>query len=185
VLVVSVSGPRGGGKTEVVVAIIRALISRGYRVAAAKKVLKDSIVREKPDTDAGRMEDSGAGTVAMVGRRRSRVTMALAPKTLEELLELLSAGRRVPPDAAVLEGFEHLVKDRPDVIKLVAAHGERDARAHLRGLADPVLGVCVREPVSSQLFTDSGSPVEVFTFDDLKTLAARVVEEAKRLRMLP
>ena len=184
-LVVSITGPRGAGKTEVAMAIIRALISRGYRVAAAKKVLKDSVVREKPDTDAGRMEDAGAGTVAVIGRRRSRVTLALAPKTLEELLSLLSAGRKVPPDAAVLEGFEHLVMDRTDVLKVVAAHGERDARAHLRGLADPVLAVCVREPVNSPLLTDSGSPVEVFTFEDLRSLAAKVVEEAKRLRMLP
>ncbi len=183
-LVVLVSGPRGPERASVAGALVRALSSRGYRVGAASRAASESAVRERPDTEAGLLENSGASLVALVGRRRSRVTVVTAPKSLEDLLRLLEAGQRVPPDAVVLSGFDRLAGRREDVLKVVVAHGPREAQAILRGLADPVVAAVCAAEVRGPLRSSSGGEVPVFPLEGEDQVGRLVVETAKRLKLI-
>ncbi len=183
-LVVLVSGPKGLGRARVAAAIVRALSTRGYRVAAATRAPSESAVRERPETEAGVLENSGAGVVALVGRRRSRVTVVASLKSLEDLLALLGAGQRVPPDAAVLSGFDRLAGGREDVLKVVVAHGEREAQASLRELSDPVVAAVCVTAVEGPLRSRSGGEVPTFSLEEADSAARLVVETAKRLKLL-
>ncbi len=183
-LVVLVSGPRGPERARVAGEVVRALSSRGYRVGAAARAPSESAVRERPETEAGLLENSGASLVALVGRRRSRVTVVTSPRSLEDLLRLLGAGQRVPPDAAILSGFDRLAGGREDVLKVVVAHGPREAQAILRGLADPVTAaVCVTR-AEGPLRSRSGEEVPVFSLEEADRAGGLVVETAKRLKLI-
>jgi len=183
-LVVLVSGPRGAGRSKVAAAVVRALATRGYRVAAAVRAPSDSAVRERPDTEPGLLEDSGAGVVGLVGRRRSRITLVGTPKELEDLLSMLRAGQAVPPDAAVLCGFDRLAAGKGDVLKVVVAHGAREAESWLRRLTEPVVAAVCSESGGGSLRTGRGDQVPVLPMEDLESAARLVMEAAKRLKLL-
>jgi len=109
-LVIGVIGESGGGKTTVIVDLVRHLAPDGVRIAAIKHAAHGFDL-DRAGTDSARMAASGAGLVVLAGPTETVVRIAgpatdLAP-LVSTAIEMAERTWGAPPDVVLVEGFRH------------------------------------------------------------------------------
>lgn len=179
--VLRVVGPPGSGKTLLIVSLVEALRSRGYRVATV--VRREAIEASLLDYDASRQLDAGATATVIVLSNGGRVTLE---RTMA-LPGLRSVVTSIDPsvDLLIAEGFDDagyravelsppgapaLVTTPPDLLAVVASHDIAGAFAtfgpgETNGIADLVERELLdaRDDVELSLTVDD-QPVETLGF---------------------
>lgn len=179
--VLRVVGPPGSGKTLLIVSLVEALRSRGFRIATV--VRREAIESALLDHDAARQLDAGAATTVIVLSSGGRITMerAMALPGLREVVASLDPSI----DLLLAEGFEDagypavelsppggaaLVTDSDDLLAVVSSDEiagafERFGPGETNGLADLVeREVLGGEPDVSMGLEVDGDPVEAVGF---------------------
>lgn len=188
--VLRVVGPPGSGKTLLIVSLVEALRTRGYRIATA--VRRESIEASLLDADASRQLDAGAAATVIVLSNGGRVTLE---RTMA-LPSLSSVVMSIDPsvDLLIAEGFEDagyravelsppgapaLATMPPDLLAVVASHEIAGAFAtfgpgETNGIADLVEQELLdaRADVELSLAVDE-QPVETMGF--VRDMIARPV----------
>jgi molybdopterin-guanine dinucleotide biosynthesis protein B len=130
------TGPSGAGKTTLIEAVIRELVSRGLSVGVVKHA-SHRIEVDRPGKDSHRLYESGASAVALAGPDRliSFERRDGTPPALADSIAALPRGL----DAVLVEGF--LLEPVPRYVVLPAGgrdeRGYRDAERVLRVIEVP------------------------------------------------
>lgn len=128
-VVIAVVGGKKSGKTTAVEALIKALASRAYRVAAVKHISEPHFTIDTEGKDTWRYARSGASTVVAV----SAGEIATIERRGEDELQLDGILKRCrSSDVVVLEGFRRLVSKRKGVYKIVAVKSAQEALEAVR-----------------------------------------------------
>lgn len=171
-LIVAVLGPRKSGKTSVVCRLIE-ILSKSLRVAAIKHVGGGHEFEvDVPGKDSWRMRRAGAEIVAVVSDRRLAVIQECrSPPSLDVLLEMIT--RLSAPDLVIVEGFSSLLGPREDVVKILVARSESEAREFLSRVRGEVLGIVSEDNAVRRL----GLPV--FKFSEVNKLASKILSRLR------
>jgi len=163
VLVISVIGFSGSGKTATIEYLISRLSREGFRVGSVKHVHRAEFSIDTPGKDTWRHVKAGAVVTVSVAPREVAVIRKVAASGSECQLGLdgilgLLAGDGL--DVVFLEGLHSLVAGRADVPKIIAAKDLQDLKKMLDGTVPPVLAVtgpvaadrpCVRLPGGAEV----------------------------------
>jgi molybdopterin-guanine dinucleotide biosynthesis protein B len=113
--VLGVGGYKDSGKTEVVVALVRELVRRGYRVGTVKHLSGHPTI-DRRGTDTWRHAEAGSRVVVAL----SGEEVAVRERGRKSLREVLLSLRGL--DFVLLEGFK-----REEVVKVMVARSEEEA----------------------------------------------------------
>ena len=69
-LLLSITAPKGSGKSEMLEGLIVLLKQRGLRIGVVKRMRRDDLEIDQPGKDTYRYRMSGADTVILAGRKR-------------------------------------------------------------------------------------------------------------------
>ena len=163
-LIVSVFGSKKSGKTTTIEYLIRQLSSRGFRVGSAKHMhhADASIDQRGKDTE----RHGAAGSKVIVGVSPAELAiikkMNMSKFTLDTLTGLLE---KEGLDILLLEGFHSQVAQRSDVIKIVTAKNEDDAKNTLEGATQPIIAITGRITIQEHANEIQGIPIVNFERD--------------------
>jgi molybdopterin-guanine dinucleotide biosynthesis protein B len=124
--IIAVMGGKNSGKTRTATFLIRELVSAGYRVASVKHI-HHSFTMDSQGKDTWRMRESGAEIVASISP--NEVAILRKPDSSESDLErVLEFYDSEGIDVTVAEGFQDILKQREDVVKILTVNdvGEVD-----------------------------------------------------------
>jgi len=151
----SVTGFHRAGKTKVVVAIVRELTKRGYRVGTVKHIPEKDFTIDRPGKDTWAHAKAGAKlVVSMASNEVAKIERRSAK--LEEVLEGLQG-----LDFVIVEGF----KDFRGLAKVVVAKSEAEAKK----LVDRFTIACIGT---------KGLSVPTFRFGQVKEIVNMVERKA-------
>ncbi len=161
-------GSSKSGKTSTVEYLVSKLIEQGFKIGSAKHVHHPDFTIDVEGKDTWRHVEAGVKRVVCVSE--GEVAIIRKEKgtsyTLEELVELF---RDEEFDLVILEGFHWLVSGRKEVVKIVTAKDEEDAKNRLNGTSPPIIAITGRVSHNKDGETIGGIPVI-----DFKTSGARL-----------
>jgi len=137
-LVLAVIGQKNTGKTRVIEHLVRGLRRRGLKVSTMKHVPEEGFSLDKPGKDSWRHAEAGALSVTLVAPREVSTIRRVGVGDLrfEDLVALAAEGC----DVLIMEGFSSLVRDRPEVLKVITVPSPEEAlRIEEEGSVRPVL----------------------------------------------
>ena len=109
-MVVGVIGESGGGKTTVLVDLVRRLAVEGIRAVAVKHAA-DGFDPDRQGSDSARMAEAGAGIVVLAGPSETVLRVATPVGDRDRVVSLVSAVAEemwgTPPALVLIEGFQH------------------------------------------------------------------------------
>jgi molybdopterin molybdotransferase len=109
-LVVGVTGESAGGKTTVLVDLVRRLAGEGIRAVAVKHAAH-GFDPDRPGSDSARMTEAGAGLVILAGPAETVLRVAAPVRDPDRVVSLATMVAEemwgVPPAVVLIEGFQH------------------------------------------------------------------------------
>lgn len=166
--IIAVVGDSKAGKTRLAEFLIAYFTQKGFKVGSMKSIHDAKLTLDKPGKDTWRHARAGAKvTVGVAGRER--VLFKKEDTSQLSWEELLAPLRREALDLIVVEGFRHVLKDRADVPKLLAAKDLEELEKATAQLRPPVLAAVggVAEATSSH----EGLPVLNLPKDEAKLIS--------------
>lgn len=116
--VIAVVGSKNSGKTMAIEILVRGLSSRRYRVGTVKHIPKQDFTIDKEGTDTWRHARAGAKIVVSVSP--NELAKIIVSDTSHLDLNRITTEFGEDADVVILEGFRELVKNDPNVLKIVA-----------------------------------------------------------------
>ena len=141
--IITIVGVRGAGKTTVLECLVRELRRRGCSVGTAKSVFCPAFHMDKPGSNTDRHAKAGAQLIAARGELETTLMYPRKLKPSEWLVPFKGL------DWVLCEGDYELPVNR-----IVAAHGEEDARERLNSRTLALSGL-----IANECQTFSGIPV--------------------------
>lgn len=132
--IITIVGIRGAGKTTVLECLVKELRRRGYTVGTAKSVFCPAFHMDKPGSNTDRHARAGSQLIAARGERETALIYPRKLKPSEWLRHYLDCGW------VLCEGDYEL-----PVPRIVAAHGEEDARERVNDRTVAVSGLIANE----------------------------------------
>lgn len=157
----------GSRREAIVRPLVKALSSRGYRVATvtqAKKLRVPEDLRE--------FAEAGAGIRMACSTDKVLISSNFPLRELNDFLRVLSSLAPMEPDAVIFLGFEDELADESRIFKAIVTFSSSEAKQLIRRVSPPVLGV-----YSERDSFEGG-------FSNLESLINAIIEEGIRRRLL-
>jgi molybdopterin-guanine dinucleotide biosynthesis adapter protein len=117
--VIGVAGFKNSGKTTLVEKLVRALTTKGYRIATVKHA-HHSFDMDHEGRDSYRHRMAGATEVAVVSRSRFALIHELRDEPEPSLADIIA--RLTPCDLVIVEGYKRDTHDKIEVRNLALDH---------------------------------------------------------------
>ena len=121
--VIAVVGSKRSGKTTTVVALVKELSSRGYRIATVKHISEQNFTMDTKGKDTWRYARAGARTI--IGTAPEEIATIEKVSRSLSLKEILRRCRG--HDIILLEGFKKLVSKKGNINKIVVVKSAEEA----------------------------------------------------------
>jgi molybdopterin-guanine dinucleotide biosynthesis protein B len=121
--VIAVVGSKRSGKTTTVVALVKELSSRGYRIATVKHISEQNFTMDTTGKDTWRYAQAGARTIIGTAPEEIATIEKISRSlSLKEILRRCSGH-----DIILLEGFKKLVSKKGNINKIVVVKSAEEA----------------------------------------------------------
>ncbi|RDD54000.1 MAG: hypothetical protein BA066_01585 [Candidatus Korarchaeota archaeon NZ13-K] len=147
--------------------LVRALASRGYRVATVSQVRRLGVPEELREH-----ADAGAGIRIACSRDKVLISSNFPLRDLDDFVKVVSHLAPVEPDAILFMGFEEELAGEGRLMKVVVTFSPSEARGLMEKLSPPVIGAY------SERGTLEGG------FPSIDSLVRAIMEEGIRRRLL-
>lgn len=124
--IVAVVGSKKSGKTTTIETLVGGLVERGYSAATVKHVSEEDFSLDTKGKDSWRHSHAGAHTTIIVSPRELATIkkIDMSKMNLEDIL----ANLQDIADVLVIEGLTSLVKQDPNVLKIVVVKNLTEAK---------------------------------------------------------
>ena len=138
--VLAIIGTSNSGKTSTVEYLVTNLVKKGLTIGSAKHVHHPDFSIDLDGKDTWRHANAGAKRVVCLSE--DEVAIIRKEKGPEyKLKDILKLFQDEEFDLIILEGFHWIVSSRREVIKIVTAKDEEDAKKRLNGTIPPILAI--------------------------------------------
>jgi molybdopterin-guanine dinucleotide biosynthesis protein B len=138
--VLAIIGTSNSGKTSTVEYLVTNLVKKGLTIGSAKHVHHPDFSIDLDGKDTWRHANAGAKRVVCLSE--DEVAIIRKEKGPEyKLKDILNLFQDEEFDLIILEGFHWIVSNRREVIKIVTAKDEEDAKKRLNGTIPPILAI--------------------------------------------
>lgn len=115
--------------------LVRALASRGYRVATVTQVRRLRVPEELME-----YAEAGAGIRMACSTDKVLISSNFPLKDLNDFIKALSCLAPIEPDAVIFLGFEEELAREERVTKVIVASSPSEARQLIKKVSSPLLG---------------------------------------------
>ena len=138
--VLAIIGTSNSGKTSTVEYLVTNLVKKGLTIGSAKHVHHPDFSIDLDGKDTWRHANAGSKRVVCLSE--DEVAIIRKEKGPEyKLKDILKLFQDEEFDLIILEGFHWIVSNRREVIKIVTAKDEEDAKKRLNGTIPPILAI--------------------------------------------
>jgi|TARA_B100001964_G_scaffold225576_1_gene273551 molybdopterin-guanine dinucleotide biosynthesis protein B len=138
--VLAIIGTSNSGKTSTVEYLVTNLVKKGLTIGSAKHVHHPDFSIDLDGKDTWRHANAGSKRVVCLSE--DEVAIIRKEKGPEyKLKDILKLFQDEEFDLIILEGFHWIVSSRREVIKIVTAKDEEDAKKRLNGTIPPILAI--------------------------------------------
>ena len=138
--VLAIIGTSNSGKTSTVEYLVTNLVKKGLTIGSAKHVHHPDFSIDVDGKDTWRHANAGSKRVVCLSE--DEVAIIRKEKGPEyKLKDILKLFQDEEFDLIILEGFHWIVSSRREVIKIVTAKDEEDAKKRLNGTIPPILAI--------------------------------------------
>ncbi|MCS7102790.1 MAG: hypothetical protein NZ992_02775 [Candidatus Korarchaeum sp.] len=160
-------GVMGSRKEALMKSLVRALTSRGYRVATVAQVRRLRVPEELKE-----YAEAGAGLRMACSTDKVLISSNFPLKEPDSIVKVLSCLTPIEPDAVIFLGFEDELAREEKLMKVVVASSLSEAKQLIEKVSPPLVGV----------YSERG-PLEG-GFSSIDSLVEALVEEGIRRRLL-
>jgi len=135
-VVLAVIGTKGSGKTATIEKLIKGLKRVGLKVATIKHIPEEGFTIDTPNKDTWRHAKAGADIITAVSPNEIAIIRKTETKAME--IEQILALLEDHVDVILIEGFKNLVKEKPNILKIVMVKDAKEAE-EAEGIYRPIL----------------------------------------------
>ena len=143
-VVLAVIGPKGSGKTATIEVLIKGLKKMGLKVATIKHIPEREFTIDTPKKDTWRHAKAGADIITAVSP--NEIAIIRKGETTSMEIEQILALIEDHADVILIEGFKGLVREKPQIPKIVMVREPKDAEEAIATYR-PILAFVGQKPL--------------------------------------